>query len=261
MIVVGDATLDADGTALQGIVIQAGQTSGYTVLTATEDDDDYEDETVTVAYSGTGIGQSDQIVISVTDNDEAPEPPVVEPTVKEKSSEDVQAILDGEVGSGFTPGSSVTFNIGNLFEQFGADVDPVFAVTPGDEMIVTGVVSGHDVTLTAGMAGSTSLSVTVTDRESGDSATAMGYVTVTLADMTVTVTADPMEIMEGGETVLYVTASREVTASDGLVQVRWSIIGDATIDDDQTTIAVATARPTRRLWCPRTMRSTKRARR
>ena len=111
-----------------------------------EDDDDYEDNAVAVAYSGTGVAGTQQIDITVTDNDPAP---VVEPTVKAVA--DPQSVFDAQVGSDFVKGGdAVSFDAGMLFEEFGADVDPVFAVTPGDDQIVGAVMNGNMLTLTAG---------------------------------------------------------------------------------------------------------------
>ena len=61
LIVVGDATLAADS-----IMIAAGDMSGYTMLTATEDDD-MDNETVVVVASGSGISTSMQVEVAVTD--------------------------------------------------------------------------------------------------------------------------------------------------------------------------------------------------
>ena len=67
--VVGDGELAADS-----IMIAMGDMSGYTMLTATEDDDE-ENETVTVVATGSGIAGTMQVAIAVTDNDVVdPEP-------------------------------------------------------------------------------------------------------------------------------------------------------------------------------------------
>ncbi|MCY4666623.1 MAG: hypothetical protein OXC29_01380, partial [Rhodococcus sp.] len=223
--VVGDGTLD-----MESLTIAMGEMSGSAMLTAA-DDDDYMDTEVTVVATGSGIDSTMQVTVMVTDKDEAPT------TVMAKA--DAQSVFDDNVGSDFIKGGdAVSFDASNLFEQFGADVDPVFAVTSSNDMVVGAAISGSMLTLTPAGYGAATIEVTVTDRTSGQTATASGDVMVGLADLVLTVTADPMEIMEGGETVLHVSANREVAASDSQVQVRWTIIGDATIDDNQTTIAV-----------------------
>ena len=70
LVVVGDATLDAGS-----IMIAAGEMSGYTMLTAMEDDN-MDDETVVVVASGSGISTSMQVKIAVTDNDDDTVEPV-----------------------------------------------------------------------------------------------------------------------------------------------------------------------------------------
>ncbi len=246
---VGDGgTWDEGVIAVGGVTFVAGQESAYGELTANEDDD-YDDETLTVVYSGSGIEGSGQLTISVTDNDEAP---TVEPTVKAKSPEEVQDRFDRDisalVGSTWTMDEgALVINVGQMFDYPTGDVDAIhpriiFAVRSENEAAVKATVEGrdhHDITLTPVGVGASMISVTVTDPETGDTATVSANVTVTPEDLTLTVRAEPMEITEGGETVLHVSANRDIMASDGLVQVRWRITSDnATIADDQTTIAV-----------------------
>ena len=236
LVIVGAATLDEDGTVTQGIVIGMDQTIGYTVLTATNDDVYKEDQTVTVAYSGDEVEAPGQIVITVNDNDDPPTEP--EPTVTATSPEDVQASLDGSFGSDFTPGAMVTFGFGALFETFPEGADVAMAVESSDGSIVSvGNLSGHDGMVTAVAAGSATITVTATDRTSGDSDTAMGDVTVSLANLTMEVMADPMAIDEGGTSMITATASRMIDASDGMVTVNLTVVGDGTLDADSITIA------------------------
>ena len=229
LVVGGDATLEAES-----ITIPVGSMSASVTLTATEDDEDYEDETVTVAYSGTGVTGQGQLSISVTDNDTAPEPPVVEPTVKAVA--DAQSVFDAEVGSDFVKGGAdVSFDAGMLFEEFGADVDPVFAVTSSDDMVVGAAVSGNMLMLTPAGYGSATVSVTVTDRTSEDTATASGMVMVGLADVSVMVAAADMTIDEGGSTMITATASR-MLEGDEMAMVNLTVVGDGTLDADSITI-------------------------
>ena len=224
--VVGDATLD-----MESVTIAMGDMSASAMLTAGEDDD-YDDETVTVVATGSGIDGTMQVEIMVTDNDEAP---AVEPTVMAKA--DPQSVFDDYVGSDFVKGGdAVSFEAGNLFEQFGADVDPVFAVTSSDDMIVGADINGSMLMLTPMGYGSATVEVTVTDRASGDSATASGMVMVGLADVTVMVTAADMMIDEGGSTMITAMASR-MLEGDEMAMVNLTVVGDATLDADSITIA------------------------
>ena len=208
------------------IVILNGTTSGTTQV-GSNLDDDYDDKTYTLVATGPGIDGSQTLVINVIDPDE---PPVVEPTVKAKSDADVQAHFDANFGSGFTPGTVVTFGLGELFELFPEGSDIVFAVQSHNEAIVA--VEGvdnqtHQGMLMAVAAGNADISVTATDRISGDSDTANAEVRVSLANLTVTATADPMAIEEGGTSSVIVTASRVVEESDGTVAISYAIVGDA----------------------------------
>ena len=240
LVVAGDATLEAES-----ITIAVGSMTGSTTLTATQDDDDYDDETVSVAYSGSGIAGQGQLTINVTDNDTAPEPPVVEATVKAKSAEEVQSIFDREisalVGSTWTmEEGALVINVGQMFDYPYPDDIPaihnriVFAVRSSNEAAVKATVEGrdsHDITLTPAGVGDTTISVTVTDPETEDTATVMGYVTVSLSDLTMTAAAADMAIEEGGTSSVIVTASRPVDESDGTVSISYTIVGDAEFID------------------------------
>ena len=221
--VVGDGTLD-----MESIAIAMGEMSGSAMLTAAEDDD-YMDTEVTVVATGSGIDGTMQVTVMVTDNDEAPT------TVMAKA--DAQSVFDDNVGSDFIKGGdAVSFDAGNLFEQFGADVDPVFAVTSSDDMVVGAAISGSMLTLTPAGYGSATVSVTVTDRATGDTATASGDVMVGLADVSVMVTAADMMIDEGGSTMVTATTSR-MLEGDEMVTVNLAVVGDATLSADSIEIA------------------------
>ena len=56
--------------------------------------------------------------------------------------------------------------------------------------------------------------------------------------LSVTVSADPMEIAEGGTSMITATASREITAGDGAVEIDLTVVGDGELDADSITIAM-----------------------
>ena len=178
------------------------------MLTAAEDDDT-EDEMVTVVATGSGITGSQQVHISVTDTTDPPLPPAKTVKVKAKSPADVQAIFDREVPSDWAEGDDPsTFNIGQLFEQFGPDVDAVFAVTSSnDAVVMVAAVTGHEVTLSPMSEGEATITVTATDRASGDSDTASGNVMVADLPLEVGVSA-PAMVAEGGSVMITVTRTR-----------------------------------------------------
>ena len=80
-------------------------------------------------------------------------------------------------------------------------------------------------TVVARGAGEATLTIAVTDNDTS------------LTPLTVTVTADPMEIMEGGMSTITATASREVVADDGEVMVSLEVVGDGELSASSITIA------------------------
>ena len=79
--------------------------------------------------------------------------------------------------------------------------------------------------------------VTIATQTDPDEASVTFPVTVVLADLSVTVAANPMEIMEGGMSTITATASRMIEASDGTVKVDLVVVGDATLSAASITIA------------------------
>ena len=230
------------GTSVEGGAVTASSTGGTVTVMGVIAGDAKVTITATATPNASSLVQNQtkanvaQLTFSVTVDDPPTEP---EPTtVTAKSPEDVQAHLDLNFGSDFTPGTTRGFGLGELFELFPEGADVVMAVESSNESIasVEGV-SGHEGMLMAVAAGETTISVTATDRTSGDSDTASGTVAVTLANLTVTVTADPPAIDEGGTSMITATASRPVDASEGAVTINVSVAGEATLDAESITIA------------------------
>ena len=231
--VVGDAALDAPS-----IVIAAGSDTGSVTLTAAEDDDDYADETVTVIYSGAGVDGQKQIEIAVTDNDEAP---VTEPTVRAKAdaAEKIAAAIARAAGGGdwVVGGMAATVEMDELFDV-DAGVTATFQGASSDPDVVRTVSAGNTLTLTPMGAGTATITVTGADTVGGSPAAVVTHdATVVLTNLTVTVTADPLTIEEGGTSTVTATASRTVAAVDGVVRVNLSVVGDAELDAPSIVIA------------------------
>ena len=206
------------------------------------EDDDYDDESLSLRLSevrneddepvqtGSGSVAGFRTDVKVIDNDEAP---VDEPTVVAKSPADVQAIFDREVPSGWAEGDDpLTFNVGQLFEPFGPDVDAVMAATSSNDAVVMASVTGHDVTLSAMSEGEATISVTASDRASGDSDTASGMVTVADLPLSVGVSA-PAMVAEGGSIMITATANKMV---DTDVMVMLTRDGASTAGADDYTV-------------------------
>ena len=107
--------------------------------------------------------------------------------------------------------------------------------------------SGEAVTLTAMEPGEAEVTVTATAKPTSSSlvvtqdrasvARLTFPVSVVMSELSVAVTADPLEIMEGGMSTITATASREVAESDGDVVVGLEVIGDGELSAASITIA------------------------
>ena len=230
--VVGAGMLD-----MESIAIAAGDMSGSAMLTATEDDD-YMDAEVTVVASGSGIDGTMQVKIMVNDLDEEP---VAEPTVRAKdgAAEMIAAAIAAAAGdSDWTVGGMVaTVDMSMLFEV-DEGVTAVYSGTSSDDDIVSATTTGGEtLALTPMGAGMATITVTGSDQAGGSAATVTHDATVVHANLTVMVTAESMAIMEGGSTMITAKASRMVEASDGMVKVNLTIVGDGTLSADSIEIA------------------------
>jgi hypothetical protein len=228
--VIGGATLSAES-----ITIAAGSDSGSVELTATEDDD-FDDETLTVIASG---AVSDTIEITVTDTDEEP---VAVPLVTAKSDEveaAVAAAVDAvrDAAGLWLPGSdaagyvSAHVPLSDLFDV--AEGVTLTGIAEADHDVVGSWVNidvenpmYNHVGLNPHGPGTATVVVNLTASEPGTDnaniATIEFDVTVDtppLPDYTVSVAAAPMEIDEGGTSMITATASRMIDAEDGTVTV------------------------------------------
>ena len=113
---------------------------------------------------------------------------------------------------------------------------------------VSAFASGEVVTINAEMAGESKITVTGTASMSTSSLMPSQTVSnvasltfpVMVVDTTleVTLSADPMEIAEGDTSMITATASREITAGVGDVEIDLTVVGDGTLDPESITIAM-----------------------
>ena len=164
--------------------------------------------------------------------------------VKDSASDAVMEALGEDP---LNPGAEVVLMLDDLFEY---DKDMV-NVTPSASVDGSGVrtsSSGDSVTLTAEEPGDAKVTVTATARPKSNSLVTSSQteadvahvtfdVSVVLSELTVTVTADPMEIDEGGMSTITAMASREVATSDGEVKVDLEVVGDGELSAPSITIA------------------------
>ena len=224
----GDATLEASS-----ITIPAGQMKGSVTLTAT-DDDDYDDETVTVTYSGSGIDGQKQLTISVTDPDEAT------PTVRAKTdaAAKIAAAIKKAAGNAewVVGGMVAEVEMDGLFD-LDEGVTATYQGTSSDADVVRAMTTGNTLMLTPMGAGTATITVTGADTAGGSEAAVVTHdATVVLANLTMTVTVEPMAVEEGGMATITAKASRMVAMSDGMVKVNLSVVGDATLSAEMIEI-------------------------
>ena len=144
------------------------------------------------------------------------------------------------------PGETVELMTSDLFtvtEGFSAGYS---VSVEGDS--VSAFASGEVVTINAEMAGESKVTVTGTASMSTSSlmpsqtvsnvASLTFPVMVVDTTLVVTLSADPMEIAEGGTSTITATASRYVTAGDGDVEVALAVVGDGTLDAESIMIAM-----------------------
>ena len=237
--VVGGGTLSADS-----ITIAAGEMTGTAMVTA-DQDDDYEDGMLTVIARGAGEAT---IEIAVTDDDEMPEPTNL---ITAKSSADIQMVLEG-AGLGdddmFNPGATAMVDASMLFDA--ADgVSVTYAAESDDMAAVSTSVSSNMVSVMGGSAGHAHVTITATatmasgieihtGQPDTNVATVMFSVNVTNTPLAITVSTDPMDMVEeGGMITVTATANRDVVADDGDVEVMLTITG--AVEMNEMTIAIA----------------------
>ena len=172
--------------------------------------------------------------------------------VEAKSDEEIQAIIYAAKDEGegademLNPGEMVMVDASMLFTA--AEGVSVVYTASSDMMDVAGVsTSGSMVTVTAGEPGGPAhVTITATaqppsgamalTQTSPNVAQVIFPVDVALSALTVAVTADPMEIMEGGMSTITATASREIAMSDGEVKVDLEVVGDGELSASSITI-------------------------
>ena len=143
------------------------------------------------------------------------------------------------------PGDDVMIMTGDLFEydddmvsvSFGASVEggAVGASASGEAVTVMAMEPGEaKVTVTA-TASPMSDSLMIT-QDRANVAQLTFPVSVVMSDLSLTVTADPMEIDEGGMSTITAMASREVAAGDGEVKVDLEVVGDGELSASSITI-------------------------
>ena len=144
------------------------------------------------------------------------------------------------------PGETVELMTSDLFTVTDGFNAGYSVSVEGDS--VSAFASGEVVTINAEIAGESKITVTGTASMSTSSlipsqtvsnvASLTFPVMVEDTTLSVTVSADPMEIAEGGTSMITATASREITVGDGAVEIDLTVVGDGELDADSIMIAM-----------------------
>ena len=158
----------------------------------------------------------------------------------------MDAIAAGGGDDGVNPGDTVTLMTSDLFDVMDGYTASYGVSVAGDSASASA--SGESVTINALMAGEAKITVTGTARMASSSLMPSQTVSnvaeltfpVMVVDTTlvVTLSAEPMEIAEGGTSMITATAIREITAGDGAVEIDLTVVGDGELDADSITIAM-----------------------
>ena len=158
------------------------------------------------------------------------------------------AIAVGGGDDGVNPGDTVTVMTSDLFE-----VEPGYTASYGVSVegdSASASASGESVTINALMAGEAKVTVTGTARMASSSliptqtvsnvAELTFPVMVVDTELVVTLSAEPMEIVAGGTTMITATANRAVTVGDGAVEIALAVVpeGNGTLDPESIMIAM-----------------------
>ena len=171
----------------------------------------------------------------------------IEPKATEADYDALKAAIAAAAGEeGLNPGETVSIMTSDLF-----DVGPGYTASYGvsvDGESVSASASGEMVTINAEMAGESEITVTGTARMASSSLEPSQTVSnvaelkfpVMVVDTTLAVmlSADPMEIAEGGTSMITATANREITAGDGDVEIGLTVVGDGELDADSIMLAM-----------------------
>ena len=174
----------------------------------------------------------------------------IEPKTTEADYDGIKAAIaagaaeNGE--EGLNPGEKVTLMASDLFDVMTGYSAGYEGEWTGDAVSVS--TTGETITITAEMAGDSEVTIFGTARMDSSSlvpsqavsnvASVKFPVTVVDTPLVVTVTADPMEIEEGGTSMITATANRYVTAGDGDVEIDLTVVGDGELAADSIMIAM-----------------------
>ena len=171
----------------------------------------------------------------------------IEPKATEADYDALKAAIAAAGGDdGVNPGDTLTLMTSDLFDVADGYTASYGVSVEGDSASASA--SGESVTINALLAGEAKITVTGTARMASSSLMPSQTVSnvaeltfpVMVVDTTLAVllSAEPMEIAEGGTSMITATASREITAGDGDVEIGLTVVGDGELDADSIMIAM-----------------------
>ena len=172
--------------------------------------------------------------------------------IQPKSEEDAYPLITGPMEAaagddGLNPGESFMVPMDDLFTVMAGYTATYAADSDGSAVSISE--RGDVVTITAEEQGTSKVTITGTASMAGSSFAPSQTVSnvahvafeVMVADkmvMVTSLTAEPMEIDEGGMSTITATLNRAVTSGDGEVMIGLSVVGDGTLDMDSIAIAM-----------------------
>ena len=173
----------------------------------------------------------------------------ITPKTSEADYDAIKAVIAaaaGDDGLNPEPAESFTLTFSDLFTVMDG-YTATYSFSQAGTSVSTSS-DGESITVTAEMAGRTEITINGTARlpvsslegsqTVANDASIKFPVDVVDTELVVMLSAEPMEIEEGGTAMITATANRYVTAGDGAVAIDLTVVGDGTLDANSIMIAM-----------------------
>ncbi len=182
--------------------------AGMATITVTAVDSDRPGNAVTIDFTATVVAQASIRALSQAEVD--------------------KAFMDAGAGDLVAQGAAITLDASGLFEV-GPGVTPTYSAASSDADALMASVGGTMLTLTPGQAaagGMSTITVTALDAASGSHASVMHMATVDALPAMITVSTDPMDMVEEGGSITVTAMLNQKAAADMTVTLQ--VTGPAT---------------------------------
>ncbi|MCY4666793.1 MAG: hypothetical protein OXC29_02240, partial [Rhodococcus sp.] len=234
------------------ITIDASQNKSNVVDLTVETDEDVGMETLMLDATVSGDPEEGTETKMVAGVLELELTDATDKRIQPKSEEDAYPLITGPMEAaagddGLNPGESFMVPMDDLFTVMAGYTATYAADSDGSAVSISE--RGDVVTITAEEQGTSKVTITGTASMTGSSFAPSQTVSnvahiafeVMVADkmlMVTSLTAEPMDIDEGGMSTITANLNRAVTSSDGEVMIGLSVVGDGTLDMDSIAIAM-----------------------